>query len=381
MAQNAVKAAVLTEFGKIEIMEFPDPEVQEDSLVARIVMAGICGTDKHIFDGKAKDAPLPMIMGHEHVSVIDKVGDQAREYMEATGQVLNVGDRITFWGGIPCGQCWYCKNVPAHASEFCMNGFGYGFSSIDIPPHLFGGFAEKVYLKPGTIVWKIPDSLSDDVAVLQDIFAAVNGVLRALTPYTAPKEGFRPTDTVVVQGSGPMGMAAAITAWLCGAYQIIIVGGPAHRLEIAREFGIFDHLIDIDEIDRPEDRVALVKELTPGGVGPDLVVECAGVPAAVPEGLEMLRRGGTFVEIGSFVETGEVLISPFRHLCHKDVRLIGQYGGKSDHIGIAFKLLEMAQARGLPLTKLITDRYPLVDAAQAFAAAGRLEGMKIVLTM
>jgi threonine dehydrogenase-like Zn-dependent dehydrogenase len=175
-------------------------------------------------------------------------------------------------------------------------------------------------------------------------------------------------------------MAAAITAWLCGAYQVIIVGGPAHRLDIAREFGIFDHLIDINDVKRPEDRVALVKELTPGRAGPDLVVECAGVPSAVPEGLEMLRRGGTFVEIGSFVETGETTISPFRHLCHKDVRLLGQYGGKSDHIGIAFRLLEMAQDRGLPLTRLITHRYPLIEAAQAFEAAGRLEGMKIVLT-
>jgi len=262
-----------------------------------------------------------------------------------------------------------------------MSPFAYGFSSCKEPPHLFGGFAEKVYLKPGTKVWKIPDSLSDDVAVLQDLFAAVNGILRAITPYTAPKEGFRPTDTVVVQGSGPMGLAAGITAWLCGAHEIILVGGPAHRLEIAREFGVFDHIISIDEVSDAADRVTLVKELTPGGVGPDLVVECAGVPAAIPEGLEMLRRGGTFVEIGSFVDTGETTISPFKHLCHKDVRLIGQYGGKSDHIGIAFKLLEMAVRRGLPLTKMITHRFPLVEAQRAMESAEQLEGMKIILTM
>ena len=381
MSSGTVKAAVLKEFGKIEIMEFPDPQVQEDSMVARVVMAGICGTDKHIFDGKAKDAPLPLILGHEHVSVVERIGDKARENLEVGGQILREGDRVTWWGAIPCGKCWYCRWVPAHASEFCTNGFGYGFTSCQEPPHLFGGFAEKVYIKPGTYVWKIPDSLPDDVAVLQDIFAAVNGILRAMTPYTAPKEGFRPTDTVVVQGSGPMGLAAGITAWLCGAHQVILVGGPKHRLEIAREFGIFDHIVDIDEVADVAERVALVKELTPGGVGPDLVVECAGVPAAVPEGLEIVRRGGTFVEIGSFVDTGETTINPFRHLCHKDVRLIGQYGGKSEHIGVAFKLMEMALQRGLPLTRLITHRFPLVEAPQAFEAAGQLEGIKVVLTM
>ncbi|HIC88165.1 MAG TPA: hypothetical protein EYP04_02000, partial [Anaerolineae bacterium] len=335
----------------------------------------------HIFDGKAKDAPLPLILGHEHVAVIERIGAEAHQALEATGQILHEGDRITWWGVIPCGRCWYCRSVPAHASDFCMSPFAYGFSSCKEPPHLFGGFAEKVYLKPGTKVWKIPDSLSDDVAVLQDLFAAVNGILRAITPYTAPKEGFRPTDTVVVQGSGPMGLAAGITAWLCGAHEIILVGGPAHRLEIAREFGVFDHIISIDEVSDAADRVTLVKELTPGGVGPDLVVECAGVPAAIPEGLEMLRRGGTFVEIGSFVDTGETTISPFKHLCHKDVRLIGQYGGKSDHIGIAFKLLEMAVRRGLPLTKMITHRFPLVEAQRAMESAEQLEGMKIILTM
>ena len=381
MPTGKVKAAVLKEFGRIEIMEFPVPEVQEDSMVVQMLMAGICGTDKHIFDGKAQDAPLPLILGHEHVAVVDRIGTKASQNLEVGGQTLREGDRVTWWGAIPCGECWYCRWVPAHASLFCTNAFGYGFSSCVEPPHLFGGFAEKVYIKPGSYVWKIPDTLSDEVAVLQDLFAAVNGILRAMTSYTGPKEGFRPTDTVVVQGSGPMGLAAGITAWLCGAYQIILVGGPAHRLNVAAEFGIFDHIINIDEVNDAADRVAMVKELTPGGVGPDLVVECAGVPAAVPEGLEMLRRGGTFVEIGSFVDTGETTINPYKHLCHKDVRLIGQYGGKSEHIGIGFQLLEMAQARGLPLTKLITHRFPLEEAPKAFEMAGHLEGLKIVLTM
>jgi threonine dehydrogenase-like Zn-dependent dehydrogenase len=381
MSDGKVKAAVLSEFGKLEIMEFPDPEVQEDSMVARMVMVGICGTDKHVFDGKAPDLTLPLILGHENLAIVEKIGRKAREALEVNGQILREGDRITWWPGILCGECWYCRWIPAHPSVFCVNGWAYGFRSCKEPPHLYGGYAEKVYIEPGTKVWKIPDDMPDEVAVLQDIFAAVNGVLRALTPYTGPREGFRPTDTVAVQGAGAMGLAAAVTAWLCGAYQIILVGGPAHRLQLARELGIFDHIISIEEVRSAADRVSLVKELTPGGAGPDLVVECTGVPAAVPEGLEMVRRGGTFVEIGSFVDTGETTISPFKHLCYKDVRLIGQYGGNNDYIGIALKFLEMALRRGVPVGRLVTHRVPLLEAQRAMELAEHLEGLKIVLTM
>ena len=381
MTEKKVKAAVLTEFGKLEILEFPDPEVKEDSLIARMTMAGICGTDKHIFNGKFPDAPLPLIMGHENLAVVEKIGDQARESLECTGKILSEGDRITWWGAIPCGKCWYDRSLPGHPSCLCSDCFGYAFTNCKEPPHLFGGYAEKVYLKPGTMVWKIPDDLPDDVAILQDTIAATNGVIRAMTPNPIQKEGFGPGDIVLVQGAGAMAMAAAITAYLAGAYQIILVGGPGHRLEVARELGIFDHLINIEEVRNPDERVRLVKELTPGGVGPDLVVECAGVPEAVPEGLEMVRRGGTFVEIGSFVDTGETTISPFKHLCFKDIRLIGQYGGSNEYIGISLRLLQMGLKRGIPLAKIITHKFPLKDAQAAMEATNRLEGIKTVLTM
>lgn len=378
--ERRVKAAVMGEFGRLDIEVFPYPEVDKDSMVVEMVLAGICGTDKHLFDGRNKDAPLPMILGHENIARIEKLGERATGELEVTGKKLSVGDRIIWFGAIPCGKCWYCRWIPQnHPGILCPNCFAYGMTSCEASPHLFGGYAEKVFIKPRTWVWKIPDEIPDKAALLVDIFGSVGGVIRAMEPYAAVKEGFGPSDVVAIQGAGPIGIAAGMTAKLCGAYEIILTGAPAHRLEFARNFGIFDHFINIEEVIDPRERVSLVKQWTPGKVGPDLVVDCTGVPEAVPEGIDMVRRGGTFVEIGSFVDTGEVTINPFKHICWKDVSIIGQYGGPPHYYDRCLKFVEMALKQGWSLEKMVTHVFPLEKAQEAMGIVKRLEGMKVAL--
>ena len=327
MYENKVKAAVLKEFGKLEIREFPYPkDLEEGAILVEMVYAGICGTDKHLFEGKNKNIPLPIILGHENIARIERITEKARTDAEITGKNLKEGDIITWNPALACGECWYCKWLPQnHPGMLCESlRMEYGSVNCENPPHLFGGYAEKVYLKPGVWVWKIPENLPNKVAVLLDTFASVEGVRKAMNPYPAVKEGFGPGDTVVIQGSGAIGFAAALTAKLCGAYRIILIGGPKSRLRIAEEFHVIDHMINIDETTSKE-RLNIIKQLT-DGIGADMVVDCTGVPGAVPEGIDMLRRAGTFVEIGSFCDTGDISINPFRHLCHKDIQIIGQYG-------------------------------------------------------
>ncbi len=345
-----------------------------------MVLAGICGTDKHIFEGKAP-IELPMILGHENLGRIEQISDKGEAPRDVYGEPLRIGDRITWFGAIPCGECWYCRWLPDnHTGILCSNCFAYGQVSCKPAPHLFGGYAEKVYLKPTPWIWKIPDSLPDEVAVLVDIFASVSGIIKAMAPAPVLKEGFGPGDYVVVQGSGPIGIAAAMTAKLAGAYKILLIGAPKERLDLAGSLGFFDKMINIEEVMDHEERVRIVQAWTPGGVGPDLVVDCTGVPDAVPEGLEMVRRGGTFVEIGSFVETGETSISPFRHLCWKDVQLIGQYGCCPHYYDRSIRFVEMAWNERLPLEKLVRT-FPLEKAMEAMLAMKDMEGMKIVLDM
>ena len=381
MEKTQVQAAVLNQFGRLDLETFPYPEqLEPGAVLVNMLLTGICGTDKHIFEGKA-DLDLPLILGHENLGRIEKISEEGEPPRDVYGEPLEVGDRITWFAAIPCGECWYCKWIPSnHTGILCSDCFVHGMTSCESPPHIFGGYAEKIYLKPGTWIFKVPESLPDEVAVLTDIFASVSGVIKAMVPDAVTKEGFGPGDYVAIQGSGSIGIAAGVTAKLAGAYQVFLIGAPQHRLDLAEALGVFDEFVNIEDVRDRQERVRVIKALTPSQVGPDLVVDCTGVPEAVPEGLEMVRRGGTFVEVGSFVETGETSISPFRHLCWNDVRIIGQYGCSPHYYDRALKLVEMAWKAGLPLDSLVT-KFPLEKAQQAMKAMENMEGMKIVLDM
>lgn len=380
--KSNVRAAVLIEPGKIVTRTFPYPQVSKDTIVAKIRLAGICGTDMHLFKGNDKSLRYPIILGHENLAEVVEIGDEAAVNIEVNGQRLAVGDRIVFYPGHACGQCWYCRNLAAERYGcLCPNGETYGLTmTCDAPPHLFGGFAEHVLLLPWTPVYKVPDNMPDEVAVLTDIFASAAGVLKAMGPSPVLKEGFGPTGIVAIQGAGPIGLAAAVTAKMCGAYRVILIGGPAHRLDIARKLGVVDHIVNIEEVVDPTERVKLVQELTPGGVGPDLVVDAAGVAVAVREGLEMVRRGGVYLESGSFADTGEVSLNVFEHICRKDVYLLGHYGSPPSSYGTALRVIELAwKERHIPLELLVTDKHPLEKTQEAFESKLSFAGIKSVI--
>ena len=378
--KQEVLAAVLEKRGRINPRTFPYPEsIPDDAAVVKMKMCGICGTDHHL-KRFWPAIPTPVILGHECLGEIYEIGDKASKNLEARGETLAEGDRVTWYAGILCGKCWYCKNLPSnHMGSLCMNVKGYGQNiSCKDPPHLFGGYSEYVYILPKTWVYKVPENLTDEVAVLTDTFAVATGVRKAMMPFPALKEGFGPSDTVVIQGSGPIGLAAGITAKLCGAYKVILVGGEEQRIKMAEKLGIFDLIVDINETTSVE-RIKMVKDATPGKVGPDLVVEAAGVPETIPEGLEMARRGGTYLEMGNFIETGKVEISPFQHLCFKDIILIGQFAIPPQTFDVAFKFLEMALDRGIPVDKMVTTKYKINNAAEAFEKENKYKGVKSIV--
>ena len=239
-----VKAAVMTAIDTMEIRYFPYPDVPPDGAPVKMKMCGICGTDRHIFQGMPPSDLImrpPLILGHENLGVIEDIGEAARTKMAAQGGELDVGDRVTWYAGIPCGECWNCRFLPSnHAATLCLfaKGYGQNMSATD-PPHLFGGYAGYCYLVPGVWVYRVPEDMPDEVAVLTDVFAATVGVRKGMMPYPVLKEGFGPGDTVAVLGDGPIGMAAGITAWLAGAYRIILVGGSKERLRLAEELGVW----------------------------------------------------------------------------------------------------------------------------------------------
>ncbi|GIV77873.1 MAG: hypothetical protein KatS3mg050_2267 [Litorilinea sp.] len=171
-------------------------------------------------------------------------------------------------------------------------------------------------------------------------------------------------DTVVVQGSGAIGLVTLVCARLSGAAKIIMVGGPARRLELARRMGA-DVTINIEEIPSVEERTERVLAETPRGAGADVVFECAGFLPAIPEGLGFVRHSGTFVEVGHFVDMGSLDFNPNQLLMRRNLRLEAIWGSRPEHFVRGLPLLERNE---FPFAEMVSHILPLERVADGFAA-------------
>jgi L-iditol 2-dehydrogenase len=157
-------------------------------------------------------------------------------------------------------------------------------------------------------------------------------------------EGFNSGDTVVIIGSGPLGLLHVAKTDMMGAGQIIASDLSPYRLAWARRCGA-DEVLDVSST-TAEERLEQVRELT-AGRGADVVLHMANTAQSFIEGIEMLKRGGMMVEMGNFVDTGDVNINVHRHICSKNIRLLGLTNHPSTGYGPALRLLER-----------YADRYP-----------------------
>jgi L-iditol 2-dehydrogenase len=205
--------------------------------------------------------------------------------------------------------------------------------------------------------------------------AVTVGLDRAKQFSAVPNEAFMFDDTVVVLGVGPLGMCFLMKARMLGAGTIVAVDLSAYRLGLAKRLGA-DHTIDAART-TPAERLAQIRDLTHGR-GADVVVECAGVPQVVPEALEMLRVGGMLVEAGNFSDLGEVPINPHRHLCSKNVRILGVGGEEAAAYGPSMRQLARYM-RQYPVREFVSHRYRLNDTDAAVQKAIAPDSMKVVI--
>ena len=377
----AVEAAVMEKPGKIHTRKFPYPAVKRDSSLVRMVGSGLCGTDKHMFHGETvhpggQDSTFPLIPGHENLAVIEKLGEKDGPWRDSNGAPLKVEDRVAVACDVNCGECYNCRNF--YGWCWCENVFGYGTTiSCKDPPHLFGGWAEFMYLLPKVYMFKVPEGLPDRVAVLAEPMAVAYGSFaRAMNPYWLAKEGAGPGDTVVVQGSGPLGLSHAAMAKMMGAGRVIVVGAPRERLELARKMGA-DVTIDIGKFGTPQERVDEVRRLTEGR-GAELVLECVGIPAAVSEGLEMVSMGGTYLTIGNYIDMGTVAINPQKQILSRSLRIIGVNGMPYQAYGRGLRLMAQNWKR-LSLDSFVTHEFTIDHAEDALNMATSLKSLKVVV--
>jgi threonine dehydrogenase-like Zn-dependent dehydrogenase len=378
MAAPCVLAATLVRPGHYEIREYPLPEPGPGCVLVKMEISGICGTDKHTFQGyttqySSRNLEFPIIQGHENVGTIAAIGGEGR-YRDFEGTPLQEGDRVVVGANVCCGECYYCRHdFPYY---LCENMTDYGNNmSANSPPHLFGGWSQYMYIVPGSFLVKVPDELPSEVAVLTEVFAVSVGLDRAKQMSAFPNESFRFDDTVVILGAGPLGVCFLMKARMLGAGTIIAVDLSDYRLHMANRLGA-DCTVNAARSSQSE-RLQMVKDLT-GGRGADVVIECAGVPQVVPEALEMLRVGGLLVEAGNFSDLGEISLSPHRHLCAKNVRILGVGGEEPAAYGPGMRQMARYMQR-YPLQEFVTHRFGLRDVEAAMQKSIAADSMKVVL--
>jgi threonine dehydrogenase-like Zn-dependent dehydrogenase len=346
------RAAVFFGPGKpFEIQELPLPDVEPEAILVRVALANVCGSDLHFWRG---DAPLKLppdgwIFGHEMTGRVARLG--ARVKTDSLGRPLAEGDRVAYTYFYPCGRCPACLGREPAA---CLAKVGRPLGPSAFP-HFHGAFAEYYYLKPGGAVFRVPDELSDEMV------APVNCALSQVI-FGLHKASFRFGDTLVIQGAGGLGVQAAAVAKDMGASVVVVVDRIPGRLELARAFGA-DQTINIAEVADRKDRVSLVRKLT-GGAGADVVCDFVGFPEVIPEGLEMLRQGGTYLEIGTISRGATVELEP-ASLVWGAKRIVGVIMYDPWVIPRALDFLTRNRARW-PFGRLVSHRYPLDKIDEAF---------------
>jgi threonine dehydrogenase-like Zn-dependent dehydrogenase len=366
-AVSTSRAVVLESFNEpLALRAFTVPAAPDGGLVVACRHGGICGTDLHLRQGHLA-IPTPLVLGHEGLGTVHELG--AGTTRDALGEPMQPGDTVMWASSIACGTCPPCR---LHREPtLCENRRTYGVNRpVGEEPALSGSWAEHIVLRPGTTVVKLADGI-DSLAAMS-LACAGPTIVHALQERRPVRLG----ETVVVQGSGPVGLAAAALAQLAGAARVVIVGGPRARLDQAAQAGIGDAHFDIAGAAHPEQVLSAVRTAV-GGRGADLVIECAGVPAAVAQGLTLARRGGSYLVIGQYTDAGDTMVNPHQ-IVYRQLDVVGSWAFTGAHLVEYVRLLPALLSR-FDLRSLVTS-FPLTEHAAALSAVESGSVLKAVLS-
>jgi threonine dehydrogenase-like Zn-dependent dehydrogenase len=348
----------------LERRTFPAPRPKPGGAILETIASEVCGTDVHLHHGRLKGVPFPIIPGHVNCGRVLETGGPLSD---VAGRPIPPGAVVTFFDVFgTCGSCWYC--LVARAATRCPHRKVYGITT-SAEEGLLGGWAQQIEILPGVRVLPLPEGIEPE-----DFMGGGCGLPTGF--HAVERAGIALGDTVVVQGSGPVGLNAAIFAQLSGALDVYVVGAPNTRLEAAKRLGAAD-VLDISQVGDPADRARWVRERTRGR-GADVVIEASGNPAAVPEGLEMLRDAGRYVIVGQYTDAGEVAINPHRHINRRHATILGCWGYEFTHLHRALQLMARHNDR-FRWRELVTREYALADAARALEDMERLTVVKALI--
>lgn len=358
------KAAVLRQFkDPLAIEDVPIPEtIEPRALLTQMEACSICGTDVHLWQGALSlPVDLPVIIGHEMVGHIVEIGPGGET--DSVGQELQVGDRVV-WTHTACGSCFYC--TVARQPTLCDNRRAYMYETMAKPPYLLGGFSEYGYVLPESGRIRVPDEVPNELATLAS--CAFRSVMNAFAQLGA----LAATDTVVIQGAGPLGLLATAVARAAGAAQVFVVGAPRGRLQMAEAFGATQTLSIEDT--SSEERQAAIRDRT-NGRGADVIAEFTGVPDAMREGLEMARKGGRYLMVGQ-LGSKETELAPSL-IVKKNLTVIGSFSGDAKSYWAALQFLK--DHPDIPFAEMVTNRYRLDEVNTALERMRTFQEIKPVI--
>ncbi len=324
------------------VKDAPVPEVGVHDVMIRVVKSAICGTDVHIYnwdEWSQRTVPVPMIVGHEYVGRVEKVGAEV--------EAFRPGERVSGEGHITCG---FCRNCRAGRRHLCRHAIGVG---VNRP----GSFAEYVVI-PADNVYRIPDDIPDEVASIFDPFG--NAAHTALSFDLVGED-------VLITGAGPIGVMAAAIARHVGARHVVVTDVNDYRLELARKLGA-SRAVNVSR----EDLGAVMKDL---GMreGFDVGLEMSGNGRAFRQLLEAMNHGGRVALLG--IMPGQEAID-WSQVVFKGLQLKGIYGREMYETW--YKMVAMLQS-GLDIAPVITHRFGIDDFQRGFDVMRSGQSGKVVL--
>ena len=337
-----MKAAVYLGPGHLEIRDVPIPPVGENEVLIKVAYCGICGTDVHIYhgDGGAANVNPPLIIGHEFSGIVEKVGGNVTK--------LKIGDKVSVNPNDMCGECYFCHNGMEH---FCEHFTGIGTT-------VNGGFAEYCVASEST-VYKTETLDLLQASMVEPLSCCVHGIDLC---------GIKPGDTVLIMGTGPIGLIMLQLAKLAGAGMVIATARSEKKSELAKSMGA-DRVINVSTEDLEAEIAALCRNL-------NCVIECVGNPGTIEQAISVAGKGATVMLFGLTGPDAKIEIKPDM-IFKKELRITSSFINPYTY-SRSINLLNTAK---IDVTSMIKNIIPLEKLEDALSTDTLRKQGKVVVKL
>lgn len=361
------RVAMLTKLEHFDIKEFPIPEIGDDDILVKVEGCGVCGTDAHEFK-RDPFSLIPVVLGHEGTGEIVKIGKNVK--VDSAGKPVSIGDKIV--------TCMIFKDNP-EITMYDLNKQNVGGADVygllpDDDVHLNGWFSDYIVIRGalGSTFFNVSDLDLDSRILIEPCAVLVHAVERAKTTGI-----LKFNSRVVVQGCGPIGLICIAILKTMGVQNIIAVDGEVQRLEFAKKMGAKGYVNFMEH--KGIEALAGAVEDAFGGHLADFAFQCTGSPVAHSNIYKFIRNGGGLCELGFFINGGDATINPHFDICSKEITTVGSWVYTLRDYATTFDFLKSAKDIGLPMSDLITHRFPLDKINEAHQTNLNKEGLKIAI--